>query len=148
RTRALSPAPPRASNGGSGPPAVFSAWKASPRAISPSPFRRGSRKHRRPRGSRSPTASRAISRRQSDGGLDQRDGILQRRLPAGHRALEFGPSAVEPRELTALLRLIKEGVDQRIAGDRLQHPILEAIVARRAHIFVGEVDAGYAGIVR
>src|SRR5262249_15551232 len=98
-------------------PVVISAWKASPRAISSSPFRRGSRTHRPPRGSRSPTASRAISR-QSDGGLDQRDGVLQRRLPAGHRALGFGAGAVEPRELVALLRLIEEGVDQRIAGDR------------------------------
>ena len=86
-----------------------------------------------------PTASRASSRRQSD---DQRGGVLQRRLPAGNGALEFGAGAVEPRELVALLRLVEEGVDQRVAGDRLQRPILEAVVARRAQVFVAEVDAG------
>src|SRR5262249_14443780 len=123
-------------------PAVTSASKASPRAISSSPFRPASRKHRRPRGSRSPPALRGISWRRSDGGLDQRDGVLKRRLPACHGALEFGAGAVEPLELVSLLPLVEEGVDQRIAGDRLQHAVAEA------NIFVGEVDAGYAGIVR
>src|SRR5262249_56116562 len=86
--------------------------------------------------------------RESEGGLEQRDGVLKRRLPARHGALEFGAGAVEPRELVALLRLVEEGVDQRIAGDRFEHAVAEAIVARRAHVFVGEVDAGNAGIVR
>src|SRR5262249_57359425 len=133
---------------GAGCPAVTSAWRESPPAISSSPFRPGSRKRRRPRGSRSPTASRGTSWRESDGGLEQRDGGLKRRLPARHGALEFGAGAVEPRELVALLRRVEEGVDQCIAGDRFEPAVAEAIVARREPVFVGEVDAGNAGIVR
>src|SRR5262249_10002356 len=129
---------------GAGPPAVPSASKATPRVISSSPSRPASRKHRRPRGSRSPPASSGISWRGSDGGLDQRDGVLKRRLPACHGALEFGAGAVEPLELVPFLPLVEEGVDQRVAGDRLQHAVAEAIFARGADIFVGEVDAGYA----
>src|SRR5262249_20603644 len=129
-------------------PAVTSASKASPRAISSSPFRPASRKHRRPRGRGFPPASRGISRRGGDGGLYQRDGVLKRRLPACHGALEFGAGAVEPPELVLFFPVVEEGVDQRVAGDRLQHAVAEAIVARGADIFVGEIDAGYAGIVR
>src|SRR5262249_38026415 len=133
---------------GAGCPAVTSAWKASPRAISSSPFRPGSRKQRRPRGSRSPTASRGTSWRESDGGLEQRDGGLKRGLPARPGALEFGAGAVEPRELVALLRRVGGGGDQCVGGDRFGHAGAEAQVSRPAHVFVGEVDAGNAGIVR
>ncbi len=47
--------------------------------------------------------------------------------------------AVEPLELAALLPLVEEGMDQCVAGDRLQHPVTEAVVARRPEIFVGEI---------
>src|SRR5262249_56148397 len=122
------------SGGGGGGPGVTGESKGSGSANLSSPFHPPSRKHRRPRGRRFPPASRGISRRGSDGGLDQRAGVLKRRLPACHGALEFGAGAVEPLELVPFLPLVEEGVDQRVAGDRLQHAVAEAIVARGADI--------------
>src|SRR5262249_59421169 len=96
------PAPPPPAAGGlGGPPAVTSAWKASPRAISSSPFRPGSRKHRRPQGSRSPTASRGTSWRERDGGLEPRDGGLKRRFPARPRGREIGARGGAPPQRAA-----------------------------------------------
>src|SRR6266576_7138057 len=76
---------------------------------------------------------------------NERDELLQQRLPAGCCSLEFGAGLIEPLELLALLRLVEERVDQGIAGDRFQRAVVEAIVARGAEVFVGEIDAGDAG---
>src|SRR5215510_5293815 len=74
----------------------------------------------------------AVSRRRSDGGLQQRHDILQRRLPAYRRPLEIGGCAVEAFQLRSLLSGVEERVDQGIAGDRLQRSVLETVVASGA----------------
>src|SRR5262249_53105173 len=99
-------------------------------------------------GSRSPTASRGTSWRGRDGGLEQRDGGFKRGLPARPGALAIWAGAGEPRERGAPFRPGAGRGDQCISGARLLAAVGEAIVARRAHVFVGEVDAGNAGIVR
>jgi hypothetical protein len=45
-----------------------------------------------------------------------------------------------------LLR-VEEGIAQCIAGDGLELPIAQGLIARGAEIFVGQIDAGYAGVV-
>src|SRR5262245_27312020 len=131
------------SRGRSKYPAAISAWRASPRAICSSPLRPG--RGRRRAASYPPIVP--VSGR-GDCRLDQRNGLAERGLSACHGALEFGSAALEALELIALLVIGEEGIAQRIAGDRLELRVAQPVIARRAKVFVGEIDARDARIIR
>src|SRR5262249_35714877 len=124
-------------------PAVLSAGRASPRAICSSPLRPGG--GRRRAASYPPIVP--VSGR-GDCRLDQRNGLAERGLSACHGALEFGSAALEALELIALLVIGEEGIAQRIAGNRLELRVAQPVIARRAKVFVGEIDARDARIIR
>src|SRR5262249_61778321 len=110
-------APPRERGHGGGVPAVASAWRASPPALSSSPFRPGGRKHRRPQGSRSPTASRGTSWRERDGGLGQRGGGLEGGVAGPGRGGGIGARGGGPGARAAAFRAGRGGGEKSSLGE-------------------------------
>ena len=69
-------------------------------------------------------AKASSSRQRSDRGLDQRDDVLPRRLPTAPPTARIRTQARSNRSSSSrFCVLVEEGVDQCIAGDRLQRPV-------------------------
>ena len=67
--------------------------------------------------------------------------------PAHFAPLEGREGGVELAHLCLLFVRLQESVADGGAGEALEGPVVKAMIARRPHIFVGQVDARDAGIV-